>query len=321
MTMPNETFDWSRPPGERDMSGLLLSEAQPSFPGHLGGIRLLKFTSDCRRFLFADLDMNLTLATEAGPVARFDLGSDGVKTKAMDRIHDVALSPDGRFAFVAAGLHLRCLDLDRGWEMWRYRPENMYAFLQTSPRAVGVTKNLEVFVCNDNGSMNLFRFDGLRVARWRANDTPNMVSALADGDLFVGSDGYGITVWDTQDRRRVFRMKSSVHVFGLKAFPRGQLVAVRSEVGVSVIDLNNGEVRRTWPVAPGLPYIDVSPDGSQILVGSGRGVAVYDTDGSLVREEGTDGERVITAVFHPKSGHTVAGTETGQVVHLGSKVS
>jgi WD40 repeat protein len=148
-----------------------------------------------------------------------------------------------------------------------------------------------------------------------------MLSELADGDLFVGSDGYGITVWDPETRRRVFRMKSSVHVFGLKAFPRGQLVAVRSEVGVSVIDLNNGEVRRTWPVAPGLPYIDVSPDGSQILVGSGRGVAVYNTDGSLVREEGTDGERVITAVFHPKSGHVVAGTETGQVVHLGSKVS
>lgn len=298
------------------MSGLLLPEAQMGFPGHLGGIRLLKFTSDCRRFFCADLDMTVSLREGDRTLASFELDSDGTKTKAMDRIHDFALSDEGDLAFVAAGLHLRCLDLQSGEEHWRFRPTNLFGFLQTSPRAVAVTKNKSVWVCSDNGAMDLFRPDGTHIARWRANDTPNMVSRLHDGDLFVTSDGYGISVWDPEDRRRVFRMRSSVHVYAIRAFPHEAKVAVRSELGISVIDLFNGDTVRTFRVLPGLPFIDVSPDGRSILVGEGRGVGVYGTDGAYLGHRRANGQRVITAAFHPKEGWILAGLESGETARL-----
>ncbi len=311
--------DWQNPPrhpSERDMSGLLLSEAQPGFPGHLGGIRLLKFTSDCRRFFCADLDLTVSLREEGRSVSSIHLGSDGFKTKAMDRIHDFALSNDGALAFVAAGLHLRCIDLFHSKELWRYRPDNIFGFLQSSPRAVAMTKNNNVWCCNDNGTMDLFRTDGSRIARWRANDAPNMVSQMHNGEWFVGSDGYGISVWDPDGQKRMLRYKSAVHVYAIKAFPNDEKVAVRSEWGVSLIDLFNGDTVRSFRVMPGLPFIDVSPDGRSLLVGEGRGVAVYDLDGNHLGHRRADGDRVLSAVFHPTDGGILAGTASGDAVRL-----
>ncbi len=311
--------DWQNPPrhpSERDMSGLLLSEAQTGFPGHLGGIRLLKFTSDCRRFFCADLGLTVSLREEGRVLASAQLPSDGIKTKAMDRIHDFALSDEGSTAFVAAGLHLRCIDLLHGVERWRYRPDNVFGFLQSSPRAVAMTKNKYVWCCNDNGSMDLFRPEGAHVARWRASDTPNMVSQMHNGDWFVGSDGFGISVWEPEERRRILRYKSAVRVYSIKAFPREDKVAVRSDVGVSIIDLFNGDHLRTFRVLPGLPFIDVSPDGRTLLVGEGRGVAVYDLDGGQIGSYSLNGDRVLSAVFHPLDGGILAGTDSGDAVRL-----
>lgn len=295
------------------MSGLLLSEPQPGFPGHIGGIRLLKFTSDCRRFLFADLGMTVTLVSEGHEPLKFDLGSDGIKTRAMDRIHDFAFSDDGQFAFVAAGLHLRCLDLEKGIEVWRHRPANFLGFLQTSPRTVGVTKSKSVFACNDSGTMEVFRPDGRLVSRWRANDAPIMLSQMHDGHLFVGSDGIGITVWDPEDGRRIVRLRSSVRVYGIAAFPESARAAVRTDVGVCVVDLFNGETVNCFPVSPGLPYVSVSPDGKSLLVGDGRDAAHYDTDGNKIAVYESKYGRVLTALFHPKEPRVVCGTEMGEV--------
>ena len=298
------------------MSGLLLSEVRPGLPGQIGGIRLLKFTSDCRRFLFADLEMGLTLSEAGKAPLVFDLGTDGMKARAMDRIHDFAFSFDARFAFVAAGLHLRCLDLERGIEVWRYRPANLLGFLQVSPRAVAVTKNHNVFVCNDSGTMELFRPDGLLLARWRASDAPQALSRLHNGDLYAGTDGIGITVWDPEENRRVYRLRSSVRVFALAAFPHEDKVVARTEFGVSVFDLLNGDTLRTFHVPPGLPYIDVAPNGRSFVLGEGRGVAHYDIDGTKLGVHSVEGERILTALFHPLEGHIVAGTDSGGIARF-----
>jgi hypothetical protein len=311
--------DWSvppRPPGERDMSGLLLSEAQPGFPGHLGGIRLLKFTSDCRRFFCADLEMGVSLREEGREVAAFELDSDSVKTKAHDRVHDFALNADGTVAYVAAGLRLWAIDLMRGTVPWTYRPENLFGFLQSSPRAVGLTKSGSVWCCNDNGTMDLFRPEGVRIARWRANDTPNMVSRMHDGERFVGSDGYGVTVWEPDGHRKALKVRSKVRVYAVRAFPDTERAAVRSDMGVSLVDLYNGDTTRTFNVLPGLPFIDVSPDGRNVLVGEGRGIATYDLDGNKLSTLRVDGDRVITAAFRPSDGGIFAGLESGEVKRI-----
>ncbi len=260
--------------------------------------------------------MRVTLVEPGRDPLVFDLGSDGTKTRAMDRIHDFAFSDDGCFAYVAAGLHLRCLDLEKGIEMWRHRPANLFGFLQTSPRAVAVTKSKSVFVCNDSGTMEMFRPDGRLASRWRANDAPLMLSKMQNGDLYVGSDGVGITVWDPEDQRRIVRLRSSARVFGLCAMPNADRVVVRTDVGACVVDLFNGETVRCFPVLPGLPFVSVAQDGASFIVGEGRGVAHYDMDGNKIGAFSDPNERVITALFHPRENKIVAGTDEGRVVHF-----
>ena len=312
--MSNEWAQPPRPPGERDMSGLLLSEARTGFPGHLGGIRLLKFTSDRRRFFCADLDMRVSLREGGQVLASYELDSGNVKAKALDRVHDFAVSLDGRRIFVAAGLHLRCLEVDSGIEFWRYRPSNVLCFLQASPRAVDVTKTGKVWVSSDNAVMDLFDEYGSHLASWRANDAPNMVSRMHNGDWWVGSDGYGLSVWEPEERRRILRLRSSVRVYAIKAFPTDDRVAVRSDVGVTVVDLFSGDTVRTFNTMPGLPYIDISEDGRTLLVGEGRGVAVYSLDGDYLAHKKVEGDRVLTAVFDGPQ--IVVGTAGGEVLRL-----
>jgi hypothetical protein len=91
-------------------------------------------------------------------------------------------------------------------------------------------------------------------------------------------------------------------------------VAVRTEFGVSILDLFTGETLRSFGVLPGLPYLDVSYDGKRLLIGEGRGVAVYDTDGNKHGVYSMPGDRVISAVFHPHEGTVVAGLESGGIV-------
>ena len=303
-------------PSERDLSGLLSTEAPPSFRGHLGGIRLLKFTSDRRRFLCADLGLRVKLVADGRTALQFDLGSDSYKARAMDRVRDIAVSEDGGLAFVAAGLHLRCLDLQQGSELWRHSPRFMYGFLQTSPRAVGVTKNKNVFVCNDSGTMQLWRPEGKLVSQWASNDTPNMVSRLADGTSFVGSDGYGLTVWEPEDGLRTMKLRSSLRVYALKAFPKSDMVATRLDGAIGTFDLFAGSLKTAFHIGPGLPYIDVSPLGETLLYGQGRGVALSDLDGKAVAFYERPGSRVLTAVFDPDGRQIVAGTDAGDTVRF-----
>ena len=303
-------------PSERDLSGLLSTEAPPSFPGHLGGIRLLKFTSDRRRFLSGDLGMRVRLVEDGRTLMQLDLRSDGYKARAMDRVRDIAVSEDGAYAFVAAGLHLRCLDLEAGREVWRHSPRFLFGFLQTSPRAVGITKNKNVFVCNDSGAMELWRPEGKLVGRWGSNDTPNMISRLADGSSFVGSDGYGLTVWEPEDGLRTMKLRSSLRVYALKAFPKSALVATRLDGAIGTFDLFAGSLKRAFHIAPGLPFIDVSPSGETLLYGQGRGAALSNLDGKAVAFYEQPGARILTAVFDPNGSQIVAGTDAGETVRF-----
>jgi hypothetical protein len=70
-------------------------------------------------------------------------------------------------------------------------------------------------------------------------------------------------------------------------------------------------------VLPGLPFIDVSPDGRTVMVGEGRGVATYDLDGNKTGTIRVDGDRVITASYRPSDGAIFAGLESGDVRQIG----
>ncbi len=303
-------------PNERDLSGLLLTEAPPSFPGHLGGIRLLKFTSDGRRFLSADLGMRFKQVENGRTTLQLELSSDGYKARAMDRIHDIAVADDGAVAFVAAGLHLRCLDLESGHELWRHSPRFLFGFIQTSPRAVGITKNKYVFVSNDSGTMELWRPEGKLVSQWRTSDAPNIISRLANGSSFVGTDGYGLTVWEPEDSCRTMKLCSSTRIYGLKAFPKSDKVVTRMPGAIGIFDLFAGSLQRTFHIGSGLPFVDVSPSGETLLYGQGRGVAVADVYGKAKAFVEQPGARILTAVFSPDGSHIVAGTDAGDVVQF-----
>jgi hypothetical protein len=103
-------------------------------------------------------------------------------------------------------------------------------------------------------------------------------------------------------------------VFGVCAFPSEQKAVVRTEFGISIVDLFAGETVRSFNVLPGLPYLDVASSGRSFLVGEGRGVAVYSIDGEKLGFYSMPGDRVLTAIYHPHEGSIVAGLESGGIV-------
>ena len=306
--MSNEWQNPPRHPSERDMSGLLLSEAHTGFPGHLGGIRLIEQSTDRRLFLCADLDRSLTIWTGGAVVNKIVLRSDGTKARAMDRVHAVAFSEDASLIFVAAGLHLRCLDAHDGREVWSYRPANVFGFLQTSPRALVVSKNKSVFMSSDSGEMCVFRASGEMCARWRSSDAPLFADLHKEGSLIIGSDGATLTVWDIDDRRRLMRYDCSGRIYGLKVVPRTDKVVLRTDRGIAVFDLYLGRVVRSFHVLPGLPFIDASAYGQRLLTGEGGCCAVYSLDGERVGAASAPSGRVISARFDRQ----------GSSIHIGS---
>ena len=261
--------------------------------------------------------MQLRFFEDGEQISSIDLLSSFGKTKGMDRVYGAVFSSDGATAYVAGGLHFRCIDVATGTELWSHRPKNLFGFLQTSPRAVGATKSGEVFVCNDSGSMELWGKDGQKIKKRRSNDTPLMLSRLHDGETFVGSDGFGLTVWDPMELRRTMRVKwSDVHIYGIAASPVEQIVAARSDGIVAIFDLSAQELVSSIPIQYGLPIIRFSPDGSRVLVGQGSGVVLFDLDGKEIDRVSYMDDRVLSAVFKPSTGEVFVGLASGAVEQI-----
>ena len=307
--------DYVNPP-ESKMSGLLFTEAREGFKGHLGGIRLIEFASDDRRFLCADLAMGLSLYEDGVLKSSIDLGHDDDKTRATDRIHGIVVSEDGSHAYVAAGLYLRCIDLNENREVWRHRSKNFLGFLTSCPRVVGVSKRGDVFVSSDNSIMEVLSPEGKALAKWKPADAPLMLSRMPNGSAFVGSDSFGLTVWDPDEARRITKIRTGLYAYGLMAFPTSNNVLVRTIGGVAVFDLLEGSKVAQFPTAPGLPYVDVSAAEDTILVGHEHGVAIYNLQGELLTVFEHEDKRILTARFSPSGREVFAGTDAGTVTRM-----
>lgn len=298
---------------EREMSGLLLSETHSGLPGHLGGVRLIEQSTDRRLFLCADLDRGITLWKSRSLVSRFTFPSDGTKAKAMDRIHAIAFSEDARTIYVAAGLHVRCIAVATWEEQWSYRPDNVFGFLQSSPRALIVMKDRSVFVSSDNGQIRVFGPGGEVRAGWRSSDAPLFADLHKEGNLLIGSDGATLTVWDPADRRCLARYGSSMRIYSVKTVPGSDKVVMRTDAGLTVFDLFVGRVVRQFPTLPGLPFVDVSKDGRRIVTGEGHGAAVYTLDGERKGHMTVPSARVLMARFNGDGNALVVGTSRGEI--------
>ena len=290
-----------------------MSEAHTSFPGHLGGIRLIEFSPDCRRFLSADLRMGVSVWEDGVKVRTYEFADDDTKSSAYSRVHAINVTPDGRYAFVAAGLKIRCIDLEFGYLSWQYRAPNMFGFIRTAPRALAINKEGEILVSFDSGTLEVWTPDGRQRARWRANDSPMMLAGLPDGNRFVGSDGYGLSIWDVADRARILATHTDMKVYGLATYKNSDKVLLRLPGRLATFDVFAERLRNDVHILPGLPYVDVTSDGDRIVHGEGRDAVLLDGGLNYVMTFTASENRIITAKFVPDQRQVVLGLDDGSI--------
>ena len=298
---------------ERPLVFPLIKEADSGFPGHLGGIRLLEFSADGRLFLAADLEMGLMLFSDHKPVHQWNMQVHDRKGNAHKRIRDIAISDDSRYAFVTAGLHLRCFDLENLVESWEYRPPAFMGFLRTTPRAVEVVSENEIIVTYDNGQMSVWTHDGLHVERWRSNNVPTNLTKIGDGNLLAGSDGFGISVWDAQQRRHVGTYLDRTHFYSVAGIPSQNRLLARGSGFMMLFDVESQSMEASANVDPGLPYLSVHPSGDLFAAGQGDSVVIYNLWFDEQKRIEVEGDRVLTASFTPDGNHVALGMATGDI--------
>ena len=172
-------------------------------------------------------------------------------------------------------------------------------------------------VSNDSGTIELWNDYGHLVRKRRVHDAPNMLKRLHDGLSFVGSDGFGLTVWEPTTLRRTMRVKwTDVHVYGIAASPVAPIVAGRTDGLVNLFDIESQEHVASIPVQPGLPILDFSPDGQKIVVGQGAGLALFDINGQELDRISYMNDRVLSAKFKPTTGEMYVGLASGAIEQI-----
>ncbi|MCW5939485.1 MAG: WD40 repeat domain-containing protein [Fimbriimonadaceae bacterium] len=230
------------------------------------------------------VDMELKVWRGRELVARTGLQSINDKFRPMDRMRGLAFDPSGARIFAAAGERLWCFDTATLEEVWSYQAPNMVNFLLSSPQDVAVTFHGEIVFSVDSGHFEVWTLDGKKQARWADNDAPATLVMLADGDRFVGCDGYSVCAWSVAERRKCARIDPRTRAFAFSASPETGWFAIRTLHTVQVWDWSSASVVFEQEVSQGAPVLALLPEVGWVAYAEEGGVTVVDPDpGTFVR--------------------------------------
>lgn len=257
----------------------------------------------------ADTDLRLRLWKGGKLVHAVDLATHDDHIRPTERCRGLAFSPDGRWLWAAAANFVAKIEVGSGRVGWRYVVPRSYGFLVMSPLCLDVDPSGCAVVGMDNGTLTRLDPETDQALVWKDNEAPRWLRVLGEGRA-AGSDGFHVSVWDTETRRRVRSHRPSRRVFGFDAHPSG-LAAIRMLTECRNVDLESGEVLGHAPVERGLPIVRFSPDGERFALLFEESVAVFHRDGAAVRRFEA-GEVLVSMVWDGDA--VLSGTRTGRVL-------
>lgn len=279
-----------------------------------GGTNHLAYSPDGELLATSDTGMLIEVKRADEVVFSVSLAARDDKVRPTERVRGVRFSHDGRLLYVAAGDRMTAFDVGLGIRVWDYRPPRSFGFLIISPIAVATSLGF-VAAAFDNGSFAIWDDGGQMRALWHENDCPRFMGFLPDGDRLVGSDSFGLGVWNVQTRRREHKARISDRVYGLATKPDQALVALRTLHHVLIYDADAGEMRARLPIGAGLPLAAFHPTERVLALGDRFGVNVVDLEGGFIERYNTRECSVLSIAFSPDGSRLSAGLSDRTVSH------
>jgi outer membrane protein assembly factor BamB len=250
--------------------------------------------------------MNVEIRQSESVVWRRSLAMPDGKTAGMQRIRGLAFGLDGRAVYVLATDALYALDGESGEELWCYRPPRTFGFLVVSPSALAVRPDGLVAAAFDNGAIGVWGADGRCQGLWRDLDVQRHLAFLRDGNL-LGDDSFGLSVFDVETGKRLYRTPLRDRAFGLALAPDG-CVAVRTLHEAWQIS-PSGEVFARTTVEPGLPLLAYHPCEPLLAISSSHAILLVNTDGQVRSRVAADETTIASMAFAPDGCLAVGGVD------------
>ena len=282
------------------------SAALPPLLESSKGLNHLAFRPDGARLAMADTALNVEMREEGRLVWERSLASLNPKASGIQRVRGLAFAPDGSALYALGTDELVALDAETGERLWSYQPPRALGFLVVATSALAVRADGLVAASFDNGAIGLWSPEGELRALWKDLDTQRNLAFLRDGRL-LGDDSFGLSVFDVDTRKRLYRTPLRDRSFGLVVAPDGT-VAVRTLHEAWQI-APTGEVSARTPVEPGLPLLAYHPFEPLLALGAAHAILFANSEGEIVRRVAVEGATVVSLAFAPDGRLLVGGAD------------
>lgn len=274
---------------------------------HSKGLNHLAFHPDGARLAVSDTAMNVEVREGDAVVWHRSLAVLSGKATSVQRIRGLQYSPDGQAIYVMATDAVYALAGETGEELWCFRPPRTFGFLVVSPSSLAVRPDGLVAAAFDNGAIGVWGADGKCQGLWRDLDVQRHLAFLRDGNL-LGDDSFGLSVFDVETGKRLYRTPLRDRIFGLALAPDGS-IAVRTLHEAWQI-APSGEVFARSTVEAGLPLMAYHPCEPLLALGSAKAITLVNTDGQVRNRIDVDETTIISMAFSP-DGHLAVGGADG----------
>ena len=280
-----------------DLDGNILQ----TYRGHKGKVKYAEFSPDGKRILTSSDDNTAMLWSLDGKMLQAFVGHP-------DQVNMAVFSPDGKFVLTGShDLTAKLWDL-QGTILRTY--EGRHSAIPTRITVAFSPNGKLILTGSKDGSAKLWTLDGreLQTFAGHAEGICSVAFSSADGgkQLLTGHVSGTAKWWNLPDREIRSLQEHTDWVTSLAFSPSAdeQLILTGSKDYTAKLWDRHGKAIFTFVPPDAVSAVAFSPDGSQLLTGSGTEAMLWETSG-ISKKTFTDDESIINAVAFSPDGKLV----------------
>lgn len=277
------------------MPNVFGSSILEGFDTELVSIRAMDSTANGRWRAIGQLVGRVSVELDGHELYETDIRPDMYKGNADRFLHDLRFSTTGDLLHVCTGVDVVTLNSTTGTVAWEFSPKRVWGFGRVIPLGIAVTEDDTVVISCSNGQFVLLDRKGRVVMSRYENDAPQSIAYVPGQHRFVGTDGYRLRTWDTENLERRENLGEG-RFYAVAGAADAPVVAVRCPGRFRIYDLALGGWTHSISCAPGGPKAALSPGADRIAFIEGGRPVVHDlVSGNRATEVSFENEAVTVA--------------------------